>query len=242
MTSARMPHAIEAHATTRARIKTAAPANSRAAPRRARPNKTRLKRAVSTQTNQQRSTRALDSRGRVVAASGVTLYGSTARSTEEPYMPEQASLLAHPNTDVGEHPMVRDVNEEHQQNLSYVEKLCKKIADATGAPVALALAIVSQIAWVVVGSMTHWDPFPFVFLLTISNIFQLILIFIIAVAQKQGGEHAELRAEADHDSIARLLHHQEVQEELLLRLAQSTQCDVSDIRVAVQSLMTTKAA
>jgi uncharacterized membrane protein len=157
-------------------------------------------------------------------------------------MPEQASLLANPNTDLGEHPMVRDVNEEHQQNLSSVEKICKKIADATGAPVALALAIVSQVAWVVVGSMTHWDPFPFVFLLTMSNILQLILIFIIAVAQKQGGEHAELRAEADHESIARLLHHQEVQEALLLRLAQSTQCDVSDIRVAVQSLMMTKAA
>ena len=152
-------------------------------------------------------------------------------------MPEQASLLAHPNTDVTDHPMVRDVNEEHQQNLSGVEKACKKIADATGAPVALALAIVSQIAWVVVGSLTHWDPFPFVFLLTMSNILQLILIFIIAVAQKQGGEHAELRAEADHESIARLLHHQEVQEELLLRLAQSTQCDVTDIRAAVQSLM-----
>jgi len=157
-------------------------------------------------------------------------------------MPEQASLLANPNTDLGEHPMVRDVNEEHQANLSSVEKICKKIADATGAPVALALAIVSQIAWVVVGSMTHWDPFPFVFLLTMSNILQLILIFIIAVAQKQGGEHAELRAEADHESIARLLHHQEVQEALLLRLAQSTQCDVSDIRVAVQSLMTKEAA
>ena len=143
-------------------------------------------------------------------------------------MPKQASLLAHPNTDVGEHPMVRDVNAEHQQNLSSVEKLCKKIADATGAPTALAIAIVSQIA--------------FVFLLTMSNILQLILIFIIAVAQKQGGEHAELRAEADHESIARLLHHQEVQEELLLRLAQSTQCDVTDIKAAIQSLMTTKAA
>ena len=157
-------------------------------------------------------------------------------------MAERASLLQHPNTDVGEHPMVRDVNEEHEQSLSRVEKLCKKIADATGAPTALAIAIVSQIAWVVVGSLTHWDPFPFVFLLTMSNILQLILIFIIAVAQKQGGEHAELRAEADHESIARLLHHQEVQEELLLRLAQSTQCDVSDIKAAVQSLMTSKAA
>jgi uncharacterized membrane protein len=236
-TTPRMPHAIAAQLSTRVPINSAVAANSRATPTRARPNKTFRTRATSTPTNHKRATHACDSRSRARTASGITHDDSTARSTEEPYMSEQASLLAHPNTDVNEHPMVRDVNEEHEKNLSATERYCKKIADATGAPVALALAIVSQIAWVVVGSMTHWDPFPFVFLLTMSNILQLILIFVIAVAQKQGGEHAELRAEADHESIARLLHHQEVQEELLLRLAQSTQCDVTDIRVAVQSLM-----
>ena len=152
-------------------------------------------------------------------------------------MTEHASLLSHPNENVDDHPLVRDVNAEHQENLSPVEKYCKKIADATGAPAALALAIVSQIVWVVVGVATKWDPFPFVFLLTCSNILQLILIFVIAVAQKQSGEHAELRAEADHESIARLLHHQEVQEELLVRLAQQSQCDITDIKAAIQSLL-----
>ncbi|HLJ82681.1 MAG TPA: DUF1003 domain-containing protein [Candidatus Eremiobacteraceae bacterium] len=152
-------------------------------------------------------------------------------------MTERASLLSHPNENVEDHPLVRDVNAEHQENLSVVEKYCKKIADATGAPAALALAIVSQIVWVVVGVLTKWDPFPFVFLLTCSNILQLILIFVIAVAQRQSGEHAELRAEADHESIARLLHHQEVQEELLVRLAQQSQCDITDIKAAIQSLL-----
>jgi len=152
-------------------------------------------------------------------------------------MTERASLLSHPKDNVEDHPLVRDVNAEHQENLSPVEKYCKKIADATGAPAALALAIVSQIVWVTVGLATKWDPFPFVFLLTCSNILQLILIFVIAVAQKQSGEHAELRAEADHESIGRLLHHQEVQEELLVRLAQQSQCDITDIKAAIQSLL-----
>jgi uncharacterized membrane protein len=155
----------------------------------------------------------------------------------EDHMTQRASLLSHPKENVDDHPLVRDVNAEHQENLSPVEKYCKKIADATGAPAALALAIVSQIVWVVVGVATKWDPFPFVFLLTCSNILQLILIFVIAVAQKQSGEHAELQAEADHESIARLLHHQEVQEELLVRLAQQSQCDITDIRAAIQSLL-----
>src|SRR5580693_2848934 len=143
-TTPRMPLAMTAQLITRAPTTSAAAANSRLMLRRARPYSTFRTRAVSTQINQKHATHACDSRGRARTASGVTPIESTARSTEEPYMPEQASLLAHPDTDVTDHPMVRDVNEEHQQNLSAVEKACKKIADATGAPVALALAIVSQ--------------------------------------------------------------------------------------------------
>ena len=40
-----------------------------------------------------------------------------------------------------------------------------------------------------------------------------------------------------HDSLSRLLHHQEVQEEILLRIATQTQTDVADIKVAVERLM-----
>lgn len=151
--------------------------------------------------------------------------------------PEAVSIIADPSQDVEDHPQIRDVNEEHQQNLSPVERVCKHVADATGAPLALFLAIVFQVIWVAVGTATHWDPFPFVFLLTVSNIIQLILIFVIAVAEKQSAEHAELRAESDHENISRLLHHQEVQEELLLRIAQQTQIDVADIKRAIATLM-----
>ena len=151
--------------------------------------------------------------------------------------PETATLLSEPCADVEDHPVVHDVNEEHEEQLTRIEKLCRRIADATGAPISLFLAIVIQIAWVFVGSVTHWDPYPFAFLLTCSNILQLILIFVLAVAQKQSSQHAELRAEADHDHISRLMHHQEVQEELLLRLARQTQTDVADIKLAIDRLM-----
>lgn len=151
--------------------------------------------------------------------------------------PETTSIVDDPTQDVEDHPQIRDVNEEHEKSLSPVEKLCKTIADATGAPLALFLAIIFQIGWVIVGTASHWDPYPFVFLLTVSNIIQLILIFIIAVAEKQSAEHAELRAESDHENISRLLHHQEVQEELLLRIAGQTQIDVADIKRAIAQLM-----
>jgi hypothetical protein len=61
-------------------------------------------------------------------------------------------------------------------------------------------------------------------------VLQLILIFVIAVAQKQQTEHDELRAEADHASISRLLYHQQLQNELLLRLAERSGVDVSDLK------------
>lgn len=143
-----------------------------------------------------------------------------------------------PATGVEDHPLVDDVNAEHDQRLSATEKICRRIADATGAPIALLLAIVLQIVWILIGASTHWDPFPFVFLLTCSNVLQLILIFVIAVAQKQQTLHDELRAEADHDAISRLLYHDQLQNELLMRLAKNSAVDVSDLQAKAYQLAT----
>ena len=138
--------------------------------------------------------------------------------------------------DVTEHPLVHDVNQEHSDSLSPVEKMCKRIADSTGAPLALGLAVVVQIGWIVFGTVTKLDPFPFAFLLTCSNVLQLILIFILAVGARQSTAHAELRAEHDHDSISRLLYHQELQERILLQIATKTEADVGDLKSMVAQL------
>jgi len=143
-----------------------------------------------------------------------------------------------PHANVEDHPLVDDVNRLHREQLSGTEKLCRRIADLTGAPAALMLAIIVQFVWITVGALTHWDPFPFVFLLTCSNVLQLILIFVIAVAQRQQTQHDELRAEADHDAISRLLYHQQVQNELLVRIAERTGIDVSDLKPTVATLAT----
>ncbi|MHB8462845.1 MAG: DUF1003 domain-containing protein [Vulcanimicrobiaceae bacterium] len=136
------------------------------------------------------------------------------------------------------HPLVRDANKENIDRLSATELACRSISNAIGAPIALALAILLQGVWIVVGVMTKWDPFPFVFLLTCSNVLQLILIFVLAVGQRQSSAHAELRAEHDHESISRLLYHQEVQERLLLAIAQKTETDIEQITAMVTQLIT----
>lgn len=150
---------------------------------------------------------------------------------------EQQTVSSLSTAQIENHPLVDDVNRMHQQQLSAVEKTCKKIADATGAPIALLLAIVIQFVWIGVGMATRWDPYPFAFLLTCSNVLQLILIFVIAVAQRQQSEHDELRAEADHDSISRLLYHQQLQDQLLLRLAERSGVDVQDLLATAKVLL-----
>ncbi len=139
-------------------------------------------------------------------------------------------------TQVDDHPLVPDVNAEHGNRLSVTERICRRIADATGAPIALVLAIVLQFVWVLWGTLSHWDPYPFAFLLTCSNILQLILIFVISVAQKQQTLHDEIRAEADHDTISRLLYHGEIQDRILVRLAERSGVDVSDLAPMIASL------
>jgi uncharacterized membrane protein len=139
-------------------------------------------------------------------------------------------------SDVTEHPLVHDVNQEATDKLSPIERFCKRIADSTGAPIALFLAILVQAIWIPVGIITKWDPYPFAFLLTCSNILQLILIFILAVGQRQSVAHDELRAEHDHDTISRLLYHQEVQENILIQIAARTECDVEGIKKMVAQL------
>jgi uncharacterized membrane protein len=135
-----------------------------------------------------------------------------------------------------DHPFVHDVNQEHRDGLSPTERFCKRVADWTGAPLALGLAVLIQGLWIVVGIVTKWDPFPFAFLLTCSNVLQLILIFVLAVGQRQSSAHAELRAEHDHDAISRLLYHQEVQETLLLSIVTKTECDVNDVKNMIAKL------
>jgi uncharacterized membrane protein len=105
----------------------------------------------------------------------------------------------------------------------------------TGAPTALVAAIVLQFVWIGIG-LANWDPYAFVFLLTCSNVIQLILIFVIAVAQRQLSLHDELRAEADHGAISRLLYHQEAQELLLVRLAEKLDVGARDLRRILSTL------
>ena len=138
--------------------------------------------------------------------------------------------------DVQSHPALRNVNDLQAERLSVTEKLCQRIAAGTGAPMTLVAVIIFQLVWIVVGQMTKMDPFPFVFMLTVSNVIQLVLIVVVAVAGRQQSLHDSIRADEDHAALSRLLYHEQAQEELLLQIAEKLGIDTAEARAAVQEL------
>ena len=134
------------------------------------------------------------------------------------------------------HPAVRNVNDLQAERLSVTEKLCQRIAAGTGAPMTLVAVIIFQLVWIVVGQMTKMDPFPFVFMLTVSNVIQLVLIVVVAVAGRQQSLHDTIRADEDHSTISRLLYHQQAQEALLLQIAEKAGIDTKELRATIDKL------
>lgn len=166
------------------------------------------------------------------AAENATVDGPTPRARDD----VERTLGLPPGGDPERHPTIDSVNALLNERLSPTERICRKIAALTGAPAALVAAIILQLIWIGVGLATQWDPYPFVFLLTCSNVAQLVLIFVIAVAQRQLSLHDELRAEADHGAISRLLYHQQTQELLLVRLAAKLNVDTRDVDALLTTL------
>lgn len=134
------------------------------------------------------------------------------------------------------HPLAKNANEEHKQNLSKIEIICAGIVKGISSPTTLIAATVLQLLWIMIGQVTKLDPYPFAFLLTISNVLQLILIFVIAVGQSMDSQLAETRANTDHEAISHILHHQDIQEEMLLKVMKHLDLDTEAHQERIQGL------
>lgn len=127
---------------------------------------------------------------------------------------------------------IRNINIEHYENLSGLERLAIFVTERVGTmgffmlifswtALWLIWNIVAPIAW-------RFDPYPaFVFWLFISNMIQIFLMPLIMVGQNLQGRHSEARASADFDlsvkaerEIEAILQHLENQNELILKILQ----------------------
>jgi low affinity Fe/Cu permease len=116
---------------------------------------------------------------------------------------------------------------EHKENNTPIEDRCEWVCDQTGSPFALILVCVFQVIWIIAGQLFRFDPYPFSFLLTVSNIVQLILIFVLAVGQRQNNKKSELKANTDHESISYILHHQDAHYKMLYLILDKLRVDNS---------------
>ncbi|HLJ56747.1 MAG TPA: DUF1003 domain-containing protein [Chthonomonadaceae bacterium] len=150
---------------------------------------------------------------------------------------------------------LRNVNKEHRERLSPLQKLAVAITDHVGSMGFFLLILAWTVTWcgynilatlVPAIHLKPFDPFPaFVAYLLMSNVIQILLMPLIMVGQNVQGAHSELRAEHDLEvnikaekEIEVILAHLEQQQQLLLQLvkAQGIKLEAAlDARGAAQS-------
>ena len=104
---------------------------------------------------------------------------------------------------------VRDVNKEHAEALSGMDRLAVFITERVGTMGFFFLIFLWTVVWcgynVLASEVPRlgwpaFDPFPaFVAYLLMSNVVQILLMPLIMVGQNVQGRHAELRAQSDFE-------------------------------------------
>ncbi len=125
---------------------------------------------------------------------------------------------------------VRNVNVEHEQNLSRMDRLALTITKRVGTMGFFLLILIWTVCWLgwnffAPPALQFDPPTAFVLWLFISNMIQILLMPLIMVGQNLQGQHAELRAESDYEvnvkaerEIEAMLQRLEAQTQLLLTI------------------------
>jgi uncharacterized membrane protein len=137
---------------------------------------------------------------------------------------------------------IRNVNIEHKENLSGLEKIAIWITDHVGTMGFFLLIFAWTAFWLSWNTLgpekAQFDPFPaFVLWLFISNMIQIFLMPLIMIGQNLQSRHAEARAEADFEintkaetEIETILAHLENQNELILQILHKIETQTSQTK------------
>ena len=96
-----------------------------------------------------------------------------------------------------------------QQSLGVQDRIALVITGAIGTMYAVylfALILVGWMVWQVLAGASAFDPYPFAFLLFLGNIVQLLLMPLIMVGQNLQNRHAEVRADAEYETVGKSFH------------------------------------
>ena len=125
---------------------------------------------------------------------------------------------------------VLNVNIEHKEQLSRLERLALWITEHVGSMgffLIIFLWTVFWLAWnTLAAESARFDPYPaFVLWLFISNMIQILLMPLIMIGQNLQSKHAQKRAENDYEinmraerEIEAIIQHLERQDEMMLEI------------------------
>ncbi len=147
---------------------------------------------------------------------------------------------------------VRNINKEHEQSLSGLDRLALFITEYVGTMGFFLIIFFWTVLWTGYNILASevpalhfraFDPFPaFVAYLLISNVIQILLMPLIMVGQNLQGRHSELRAENDFEvnvkaekEIELILHHLEYQNSILIAMVEKLGISAEDAAKMIQN-------
>ncbi|MFI5322367.1 MAG: DUF1003 domain-containing protein [Thermodesulfobacteriota bacterium] len=132
---------------------------------------------------------------------------------------------------------IRNVNVEHEENLSQLEKFAVWITEHVGTMGFFLIILIWSALWLIWNAIgpneLRFDPYPaFVLWLFISNMIQILLMPLIMIGQNLQGRHSEARAEADFEvntkaerEIEVILQHLENQNDWIIKIVNYLEMD-----------------
>ena len=85
-------------------------------------------------------------------------------------------------------------------------RLAALLTNKVGTMTAFYIAVAFQIGWMIIGQALGFDPYPYLFLLFLSSLTQLLLMFVIMVGQQVIGKAADKRAAQTYLDAEAVLH------------------------------------
>jgi uncharacterized membrane protein len=114
--------------------------------------------------------------------------------------PDEQQLLADAATRFEAPPTMDD------EYVGFNGRLAAWITNRAGTMAAFYAAFIFQIGWIIAGQTVGFDPYPYAFLLFLSSLTQLLLMFIIMVGQQVIGRTADKRAVQTYVDAEAVLH------------------------------------
>ena len=109
----------------------------------------------------------------------------------------------------------RNINEQHQESLTTLERLATWITNHIGTMGFFIIILCWTVLWLgwnlLAPARLRFDPGTgFVFWLFISNMIQILLMPLIMVGQNLQGRHSEMRAEQEFNTTQQTEHEVEI--------------------------------